>query len=156
MVCFWVPPNLFMVNFECFVYFFRCSYIFQLDITNWLTFAFKTLLTKSKQDRTTVIAPYQFIVRVDNKTMCHIYFDYTIILRIRNIKNLKKVEKKTKKDTHIILLFLSLLLRDTYSRWHHGIACEPRKYKFGIGNPVYQGPKWIHCNVNRKQAVRNR
>ena len=151
MVWFWVPPKLFMVNFGCSVHFFGGSYTIQLNIIKLLTFAFKTLLTKSKHNCTTVIAPYQFIVRMDNKTMCHIYFDYTIILRIRNIKNWKKM-----KNTHIILLFLSLLPRDTYSQWHHGIACEPRKYKFGTGNPVYRGPKWIHCNVNRKQAVRNR
>ena len=113
MVCFWVPPNLFMVNFECSVHFFRCSYILQLNITNWLTFAFKTLLTKSKHNSTTVIAPYQFIVRMDNKTMCHIYFDYTIILRIRNIKNLKKSWKKKLKKTRTLSYFFCLFCSGT-------------------------------------------
>ena len=105
MVWFWVPPN--SVNFECSVHFFRGSYTLQLNITNWLTFAFKTLLTKSKHNCTTVIAPYQFIVRMDNKTMCHIYFDYTIILRIRNIKNLKKKWKRKLKKTCTYMLFVT-------------------------------------------------
>ena len=105
MVCFWVPPNLFMVNFECSVHFFRGSCILQLNTTNWLTFAFKTLLTKSKHNRTTVIAPYQFIVRMDNKTMWHIYFDYTIILWMKNIK----IWKKKWKNKHIILSYFFCL-----------------------------------------------
>ena len=109
MVWFWIPPNLFMVNFECSVHFFRGSCILQLNTTNWLTFALKTLLTKSKHNRTTVIAPYQFIVRMDNKTMCHIYLDYTIILRMRNIKNWKK-NGKTRMLSYFFCLFCSRTL----------------------------------------------